>query len=82
VTHSNPTAQDLLNAATWRVSRHSGSDTSCVEVAALADNTVAVRNSNQPEAGVVIFDREEITAFFAGVRDGEFDDLTVRGSAS
>lgn len=47
----------------------------CVEVAALPDGRIAVRNSNQPGAGVVDFTRAEMDAWIKGVKAGEFDDL-------
>ena len=48
---------------------------SCVEVALLDDGRTAVRNSNHPEAGVVVFTRAEMDAYIKGVKVGEFDDL-------
>lgn len=47
----------------------------CVEVAALPDGRIAVRNSNHREAGVVYFTRPEMDAWIKGVKAGEFDDL-------
>jgi hypothetical protein len=46
-----------------------------VEVAALPDRRIAVRNSNQPEQGIVLFTRAEMEAWIHGVKAGEFDDL-------
>jgi hypothetical protein len=46
-----------------------------VEVAALPDGRIAVRNSNQPEQGIVLFTRAEMEAWIHGVKAGEFDDL-------
>ncbi|MCZ2524125.1 DUF397 domain-containing protein [Streptomyces sp. HB2AG] len=48
----------------------------CVEVAALPDGRIAVRNSKRPEAGTVFFTRSEMAAWVAGAKAGEFDDLT------
>jgi hypothetical protein len=61
----------------WRKSSFSG-DTggNCVEVAALEDGSVAVRNSKAPEAGTIFFTRAEMAAWVQGCRAGEFDDLT------
>jgi len=63
---------------TWRKSTYSGttSGSECVELAALADGTIAVRNSNTPHTGTVHFTRSEMRAWIAGVKAGEFDDLT------
>ncbi len=64
----------------WRTSSFCG-DTGtsngggCVEVAALPDGRIAVRNSNHPDAGVVLFTRAEMDAWIKGVKAGEFDDL-------
>lgn len=72
--------ESALDRATWRKSSRSGGSSggggnNCVEVAALDDGRIAVRNSNHPEAGVVFFTRTEMAAFLAGVKDNEFDDL-------
>jgi hypothetical protein len=66
--------RDLL-AAAWRKSSFSNGTGSCVEVAPLHDGRIAVRNSNHPEAGVVLFTRSEMDAYIKGVKAGEFDDL-------
>jgi hypothetical protein len=59
----------------WRISSFSGNNGSCVEVAALPDGRIAVRNSNRREAGTVTFTRSEMGAWIKGVKAGEFDDL-------
>jgi len=62
----------------WRTSSFSnGLDpySTCVEVAALLDGRVAIRNSNHPEAGTVLFTRAEMHAWIKGLKTGEFDDL-------
>ncbi|MDQ2879772.1 MAG: DUF397 domain-containing protein [Actinomycetota bacterium] len=64
-----------LAGVTWRKSRHSGQLGNCVETAALADGDVAVRNSRYPSGPALIFTRDEVAAFLAGAKDGEFDDL-------
>ncbi|MDQ2708769.1 MAG: DUF397 domain-containing protein [Actinomycetota bacterium] len=66
---------DLATAA-WRTSSFSNATGDCVEVALLDDDRTAVRNSNQPEAGAVLFTRAEMDAWIKGVKAGEFDDLT------
>jgi Domain of unknown function (DUF397) len=70
-----PDAAHDLDAATWRTSSFSGHEGSCVETALLADGSIAVRNSNDPEADVVFFTRAEMDAWIKGVKAGEFDDL-------
>jgi hypothetical protein len=64
-----------LAGVTWRKSRHSGQLGNCVEAAALDSGDVAVRNSRHPSGPALIFTRDEMAAFLAGARDGEFDDL-------
>ena len=65
-----------LSTAVWRKSSFSNGTGACVEVALLDDGRTAVRNSNHPEAGVVLFTRAEMDAYIKGVKAGEFDDLT------
>jgi SH3-like domain-containing protein len=64
-----------LSTAAWRTSSFSNGTGGCVEVALLDDGRTAVRNSNHPEAGVVLFTRAEMDAYIKGVKAGEFDDL-------
>lgn len=65
-----------LSTAVWRRSSFSNTWALCVEVALLDDGRIAVRNSNDPDAGVVLFTRAEMDAWIKGVKAGEFDDLT------
>lgn len=71
---------DLLSHATWRKSSFSGSGGAgggdCVEVAHLANGTIAVRDSKRPDAGALLFTRAEMAAWIDGCKAGEFDDLT------
>lgn len=76
--HLHETAS--LDAATpatvaWRKSSASNPTGNCVELAALADGGVAVRNSRHPDGPALVYTRAEIAAFLLGVRAGEFDDL-------
>ena len=64
-----------LAGITWRKSRHSGQLGNCVETAVLDGGDVAVRNSRHPSGPALIFTRDEMAAFLAGAKDGEFDDL-------
>ncbi len=70
----NGTPADRI-AATWRKSSASNPSGSCVEVAALPDGDVAVRNSRYPNGPALVYRRAEIAAFLAGAKNGEFDDL-------
>jgi hypothetical protein len=42
----------------------------------------AIRNSRYPEGPALVFTPAEMTAFVAGVRDGDFDDLVVSPGAA
>ncbi|WP_373315532.1 DUF397 domain-containing protein [Planosporangium mesophilum] len=61
----------------WQKSRRSNPSGNCVELARLPDGGIAVRNSRDPEGPVLIYTFEEIAAFVAGARDGDFDNLVV-----
>lgn len=68
-----------LGHLAWRKSSASGGGDNgsgeCVEVAALADGRIALRNSNDRAAGALLFTRSEMAAWIAGVKNHEFDDL-------
>lgn len=70
---------DLLAGAEWRKSNFSGSGGTgggnCVELASLPNGTIALRNSNHPEAGALAFTPAEIAAWIKGCKAGDFDDL-------
>jgi predicted secreted Zn-dependent protease len=60
----------------WRTSSYSNNGT-CVEVADLPDGGRLVRDTKLGEASSVLrYTAAEWRAFIAGVKDGEFDDLT------
>jgi uncharacterized protein DUF397 len=57
----------------WQKALHSIANGACVEVRA-DGGEILLRNSR--DHGVVLrFTREEIAAFFHGIRNGEFDNL-------
>ena len=60
----------------WRQSSFSGGGNSnCIEVAE-AGELIAMRNSNHPDRGILLFTRAEIDAFLKGAKAGEFDELS------
>ncbi|WP_256106364.1 DUF397 domain-containing protein [Streptomyces sp. ODS05-4] len=64
-----------LTSARWIKSSHSNPVGNCVELSPLADGSVAVRNSRDPEGPALVYTRAEIAAFLAGARDGDFDSV-------
>src|SRR5262245_49930497 len=62
----------------WRKARRSNASGNCVELARLPHGDgFVIRNSRHPEGPALVFTPAEITAFVAGVRDGDFDDLVT-----
>jgi hypothetical protein len=61
----------------WQKSRRSNPSGNCVEMAELPDGGIAVRNSRDPDGPALIYTLEEIAAFLAGARDGDFDNLVA-----
>jgi hypothetical protein len=71
----NGAPADQLGVARWRKSLASNPSGNCVEIAALPDGQVAMRNSRHPSGPALVYTNAEIVAFIAGIRNGEFDDL-------
>ena len=71
----NGMAAKDLQGVTWRKSRHSNSQGTCVEFAKLADGDVAVRNSRFPDGPALVYTPAEMEAMLLGIKDGEFDYL-------
>ncbi len=64
-----------MSQLTWRKSSFSGMEGNCVEVAALDDGRIAVRNSRHPDEAVVFLSRAEMDAWVKGIKAGQFDNL-------
>ena len=62
----------IVRGSAFRRSSYCGGG-ACVEVAALVDGKVAVRDAKAPNLDARIFDRDEWAAFIEGVKAGEFD---------
>jgi hypothetical protein len=62
-----------MQGTTWIKSSWSYANGNCVEVRALPDGRVEVRNSRIPDVQLPPFTPDEWVAFTAGVRGGEFD---------
>ena len=64
-----------LGDACWQKSQHSNPNGACVELAPLPGGEIAMRNSRFPVGPVLLYTQAEITAFLAGAKDGEFDQI-------
>lgn len=71
----NGVRADQIAGAVWRKSGRSAPGGNCVELAALPDGGVAVRNSRFPSGPALVYTPAEIAAFLGGVKDGEFDGM-------
>lgn len=70
-----PRPADLdLTTAVWQKSSHSNGTGNCVELA-VVDGYILVRDSENPSEPPQVYTRAEVSALFAGIRDGEFDHL-------
>jgi hypothetical protein len=61
-----------VTGGVWRKSTRSNGQGQCVEVAEMNDS-VAVRDSKDPEGPVLVFTPMEWRAFVEGAKAGEFD---------
>ena len=61
-----------ISQAAW-ISSRACNNSACVQVAHLPGGMVALRDSKDTAKPAHVFDRDEWTAFVAGVKAGEFD---------
>jgi hypothetical protein len=61
--------------ARWIKSRYSNATGNCVEVAALVEGGIALRNSRDPDGPALVYASADVAAFLAAAKDGEFDYL-------
>jgi hypothetical protein len=66
-----------LGEVRWMKSQYSNPNGECVELAALPTGEIAMRNSRFPAGPVLVYTQAEITAFLAGAKDGEFDQVVT-----
>ncbi|WP_330433855.1 DUF397 domain-containing protein [Streptomyces sp. NBC_00825] len=59
----------------WMKSRKSEANGMCIELAALPQGGIAIRNSTDPAGAALIFLSAELEAFIDGAKKGEFDSL-------
>lgn len=61
-----------LSRTVWRKSSRSGSQSACVELAAVPGR-VAARDSKNPDGGTLVFGRVRWAAFTSRAKSGTFD---------
>jgi Domain of unknown function (DUF397) len=78
---------DCVEVGLWAKSSCSDTANGCVEATAVTsrdgldipagkadtEKLILLRDSKNPDAGTLVFDEHEWSAFIAGVKDGEFD---------
>jgi uncharacterized protein DUF397 len=70
----NGTPADLIPGH-WIKSRKTEANGMCVELVALPQGGVAMRNSTDPSGPALVFTNGEMDAFLDGAKKGEFDAL-------
>jgi hypothetical protein len=74
ITYNGMPAAELGDVR-WQKAWRSNPNGECVELAALPSGEIAMRNSRFPAGPVLLYTQAEITAFLAGAKDGDFDNL-------
>jgi len=71
-------SEQEIGGLDWvKASFSSGGDSNCVELAKLPSGEIAVRNSRFPAGPAIVYTHDEMAAFLAGAKAGEFDWLVV-----
>jgi Domain of unknown function (DUF397) len=73
--HVQSTLIQTYETARWRKSTASNPSGNCVELAELAGEHIALRNSRFPAGPVLLSTRAAVAAFVHAARNGELDDL-------
>ncbi|MEV8626029.1 DUF397 domain-containing protein [Streptomyces sp. NPDC051079] len=73
---SNGVGAGTLLGVRWVKAKASDGLNDCIELATVGES-VAVRNSRDPEGPALIFTRSELAAFVDGASKGEFNAMTV-----
>jgi hypothetical protein len=76
-TFANGTPAGQLGDVQWRKATATVPFGACVELSALPDGQIGMRNSRDPDGPALVYTRRELAAFVHGAQAGEFDDLTV-----
>ncbi|MDA0563214.1 DUF397 domain-containing protein [Streptomonospora sp. S1-112] len=71
----NGIAASELHDIAWQKSRRSNHQGACVEMARLANGSIAMRNSRFPDGPALVYTQAEIDALILGAKDGDFDNL-------
>lgn len=71
--NGSPKSQAAFEQPRWVKSSLSFANNNCVEVQRQGDGGALVRNSRDPEGGVLEFTADEWDAFIGGCKQGEFD---------
>jgi hypothetical protein len=70
------TQLDGNSSDNWIKSSYSSHNGNCIEVSGLASDRIRVRDSKNPQGGILNFTTAEWDAFIGGVCNGEFDRKT------
>jgi hypothetical protein len=59
----------------WLKAHSSAANGHCVEIAAIHNYYIAIRDSKLPDGPILVYTQAEFQAFLDGVQDGDFDTL-------